>query len=256
MTGRKLRPRLWEPTYLLNRALGRAIRRLVPLHFPADRVQRILDVGCGSMPYRSLFPQSDYQGCDLVPATPEIAVCPADDLSFPEQSFDAVVAFQVLEHVPKPTRVMGELARVLRPGGVALVTVPFLFPFHASPQDYFRYTHQGVAELATESGLRLVEIDGQCPFGQMIVTIVNMKLVERLGGLRRFPPARPLHALAEKSFLLLSNSVGLAFRGNQQVFRADGQWARLKNFPVHANYVAVMEKPGAGPAHGGQGERA
>lgn len=243
MTSRKLNPRLWEPTFLLNRALVGSLRRLVPLHFSPDRARRILDVGCGSMPYRSLFPQPDYQGCDIVPATSDVASCPADDLSFPDETFDAVLAFQVLEHVPEPWRVMGEIARVLKPGGRALVTVPFLFPFHASPQDYFRYTHQGVAELAAKSGFRLVEMDGQCPFGQSIVTTVNMKLVERLGGLRKFPPARPIHALAERSLLSLSNTVGLVFRANQQVYRADGQWARLKSYPIHANYVAVIEKP-------------
>jgi SAM-dependent methyltransferase len=243
MTSRKLRPRLWEPTFLLNRALVRSLRRLVPRHFPPDRVGRILDVGCGSMPYRGLFPQDSYLGCDIDPASPAVASCPADALAFPDRSFDAVVAFQLLEHVTEPWRVMGEIARVLRPGGKALITVPFLFPFHASPQDYFRYTHQGVAELAAASGFRLVEVDGQCPLAQMVITTVNMKLVERLGGLRKFPPVRPLHGIAERSLLTLSNTFGLIFPANQRLLNGDGQWARIKSYPDHANYVAVLEKP-------------
>lgn len=50
------------------------------------------------------------------------------DLPFPDGAFDRVVASEVLEHVQDDRRVIGELARVLRPGGLLAVTVPRWFP--------------------------------------------------------------------------------------------------------------------------------
>src|SRR3546814_8619033 len=61
-------------------------------------------------------------------------------LPFPDQSFEAVICSEVLEHVPDPRLVLDEIARVLKPGGCLLLTVPFLFRIHADPHDFGRYT--------------------------------------------------------------------------------------------------------------------
>lgn len=47
-------------------------------------------------------------------------------LSFPDARFDAVLSFEVLEHVPDYPRALAEFARVLRPGGLLLLSAPFL----------------------------------------------------------------------------------------------------------------------------------
>src|SRR5439155_22762949 len=111
-----------------------------------------MDVGCGGMPYQALFAGRcrEYIGCDLHPPTAGIVKCPADALSFPDESFDALVSFQVLEHVKRPWQVVRECARVLKKEGILLVTAPFVFPHHSSPNDFFRYTHEGLATLAEE----------------------------------------------------------------------------------------------------------
>jgi SAM-dependent methyltransferase len=61
------------------------------------------------------------------------------------ERFDAVLCTEVLEHVPDPMQAMREIHRVLRPGGVALLSSPFVWPWHggADYQDYWRITHQG-----------------------------------------------------------------------------------------------------------------
>lgn len=66
------------------------------------------------------------------------------DLRFPENHFNAAVCLSVLEHVPDPHRAIAEMLRVLKPGGSIWVQVPFLFPYHADPDDYWRVTPQGL----------------------------------------------------------------------------------------------------------------
>jgi len=66
------------------------------------------------------------------------------DLQFADESFDVVVCNAVLEHVEFPEQAIGELKRVLRPGGRIWVEVPFNQPYHASPSDFWRVTPSGL----------------------------------------------------------------------------------------------------------------
>ena len=52
----------------------------------------------------------------------------ATSLPFPDDSFDAIVTSEVLEHIQDDVRALGEFARVLKPGGVLAATVPSWFP--------------------------------------------------------------------------------------------------------------------------------
>lgn len=67
-----------------------------------------------------------------------------ENLEFPDATFDAAVCWSVLEHVPHPDRAVAELHRVLKPGGEIWVQLPFLFPYHESPRDYWRVTPDGL----------------------------------------------------------------------------------------------------------------
>ena len=64
-----------------------------------------------------------------------------------DASVDTVTANAVIEHVSDPVRLVSEMHRVLRPGGHAQLMIPFVFPFHAFPADYQRYTERGIMEL-------------------------------------------------------------------------------------------------------------
>lgn len=79
-------------------------------------------------------------------ASPEVMM-DANSLGFLSDAFDCVVADQLLEHVPNPERVLNEAYRVLRPGGVVLVAVPFLVQIHARPDDYWRFSEAGLEVL-------------------------------------------------------------------------------------------------------------
>ena len=56
---------------------------------------------------------------------------------------------------------MAEIARLLRPGGHALITVPFLYPTHEAPYDFWRCTHYGLAALVRRHDLQIIDIGAQ-----------------------------------------------------------------------------------------------
>ena len=99
---------------------------------------RILEVGCGAggmaRAVKSYRPDLEVHGCDVSRSAIRIAksrsgrvsyaVCDAYDLAFPEEFFDAVVMFDVLEHLESPGRAMREIFRVLRDGAIFHLFVP------------------------------------------------------------------------------------------------------------------------------------
>lgn len=54
----------------------------------------------------------------------------------PDGSFDAILCSKVLEHVPEPTKVLEEFARLLKPGGTLILTAPFVSNVHMAPYHY------------------------------------------------------------------------------------------------------------------------
>jgi SAM-dependent methyltransferase len=79
------------------------------------------------------------------------------DLPFCDDCFETVASFEVLEHVPDSRRMLLELHRVLKPGGVLILTAPFLWGEHCQPHDYLRFTVQGLNQLITEAGFQVKE---------------------------------------------------------------------------------------------------
>lgn len=72
-------------------------------------------------------------------------------LPFKDNSFDSVILQAVLEHVIEPKIVINESLRILKPGGVIYIEVPFLQGFHADPHDYQRFTLKGLDYLIKPS---------------------------------------------------------------------------------------------------------
>lgn len=84
-------------------------------------------------------------------------VADAEHLPFKDNSCDAVVCESSLEHFKNPDDAVMEFRRILKPGGLVYISVPFIVGFHASPYDYYRWTEEGVKELMKE--FEQVEID-------------------------------------------------------------------------------------------------
>lgn len=141
-----------HPRYLAQDALWRVVEMAgTQLH------GHLLDVGCGKKPYTKLLPNITWHVGADVPTTMHgltqlDVACNALNLPFSDASFDSVLCTEVLEHVPEPLQALYEIARVLKPGGVLLLTVPFSEQLHEEPYDFFRYTHHGLMYLLEKSG--------------------------------------------------------------------------------------------------------
>ena len=92
---------------------------------------------------RSLYAAGEYIGCDIQPGPGVDRIEDIHALSFTNDSVGTVLAFETLEHVADPIRAMEEVHRVLKPGGIAVVSSVMFFPIHAHPWDYWRFTPEG-----------------------------------------------------------------------------------------------------------------
>jgi len=72
-------------------------------------------------------------------------VADAHDLHMVENnSVDLIISVSMLEHVRYPHKVVKEMHRILKPGGIIYINVPFTFPFHADPNDFYRFSYKGI----------------------------------------------------------------------------------------------------------------
>lgn len=164
-----VRPRLqpWHFQWLATHEIRRDLARLLP----ACR-GRLLDIGCGAKPYRSLAPGVDaYVGADITPGPDvDIVLVPGEPWPVASGSVDVLLCTQVLEHVADFEQVWSEVCRVLRPGGRLIATVPFTYNEHGSPHDYRRFSTHGVRRLAARD-YEVTEVRAQGGVGSTVVML-------------------------------------------------------------------------------------
>ncbi len=109
----------------------------------------ILDLGCGEKPFIKYFKKDiDYIGVDIDPkSSADFIVKPIDRLPFVNNTFDAVISLQVIEHVENLEFFNDEIKRVLKKDGTLVISVPFLYNVHGLPNDFRRFTLEGLKKL-------------------------------------------------------------------------------------------------------------
>lgn len=96
---------------------------------------------------RPLFPGHVYVGIDLREGPGVDKVLNLQEIALPDESVGTVLCLETLEHVEYPRRALGEIYRILAPGGMAVLSVPMYFPIHEFPNDYWRFTPDGIRSL-------------------------------------------------------------------------------------------------------------
>jgi SAM-dependent methyltransferase len=125
---------------------------------------RMLDIGCGSKPWKGLFAQyvDEHIGVDHVPSERDPSavdvIAGAYEVPLPDANAETLLLTSVLEHLEEPERGLAECFRLLRPGGHMILTAPFIWPVHEPPRDFFRYSPYGLRYLLEEAGFEVVEL--------------------------------------------------------------------------------------------------
>ena len=136
---------------------------------------RILDVGAGSCPYRKYFSHCDYHTQDVAQLLPGQLrhggygdidyISDATSIPVSDKSFDVVLCTEMLEHHPEPIRVVNELARVLKPGGILLLTAPLGSGIHQEPYHYYGgYTPYWYQRFLAQAGFKDITVTPNAGF--------------------------------------------------------------------------------------------
>ena len=131
---------------------------------------KILDVGAGSCRYRYLFDHCEYKTHDFAKLeTKDVGHDGYGDLDYisdileipvEDSSFDAILCTQVLEHVPEPILVIKEFARILKQGGILMLTAPQRSGLHQAPYHYYGgYTMYWYKKFLPASGFNILSIE-------------------------------------------------------------------------------------------------
>ena len=218
-----------SPYYLDRRFLRASVARLAPR---ASGV--LLDVGTSEGPYRALFEPyvARYLGLEYPPSIlekrPDLwsildrakrsvdVFADGNRLPFRDAAVDTVLSTEVLEHLPDPRRCILEMARVLKPGGRLLLTVPFQQPLHELPWDFYRFTPSALRDLAQSAGLEVESIEPRGNFAAACGALCTQFLL-RTAGARELQSdgsvvpsswrnllLSPVYALMQGAALLLS----------------------------------------------------
>ena len=206
-----VRPSLRDPAYLDNRRRTELIAEETAKLPP--QAGRMLDVGGRGKPYACFFAGRvvNHYVLDVEPALSVDVVGDARIMPFSDASMDVVLATQVLEHIPDPIAVIGEIRRVLKPGGTLLLSVPSIFPQHGSPGDYWRYMPQGLEWILRD--FQSVTVKGEAGTVPSIFLVVNVYL-------QVLTSSWPwLEGLVQWTICPVNNLIGLLagkiYRGNQ-----------------------------------------
>jgi SAM-dependent methyltransferase len=146
---------------------------------------KVLDIGCGEKPYYKYVKNNvtEYIGLEhpeTVNNREQIDIFgSADNLPFPENSFDTVMLIQVLEHVEEPQVILNEISRVLKPEGKLIFAVPFIYPEHETPRDFYRYTRFGIKYLTSKAGLSTVSLEPVSGFGTTFIYMLSHYLYNK-----------------------------------------------------------------------------
>lgn len=120
---------------------------------PASGQEEIADL-------RPLLAGHDFLGTDIQEGPGVDQVEDIHGLTFKDDSIGSIFALDTLEHVADPIRGMQEVYRVLKPGGVTVITSHMFMPIHAHPWDYWRFTPEAFSLLLEPFESRLVLANG------------------------------------------------------------------------------------------------
>jgi SAM-dependent methyltransferase len=192
---------------LVNRIHDRQFKRLASTFLSG----RLIDIGCGEKPYAVMLKPyvTEHIGIDHEDTLHDKSHIDrfgtAYDIPAKNGEFDSAICVAVLEHLEEPEKALRECHRVLKQGGSAIFTVPFIWHLHEEPRDFYRYTKYGLRYLFEKTGFEILELKALSgfwvTFGQLLV--YNVYRLNR-GPLRYVPIIPALGLLIQAPSYLLN----------------------------------------------------
>lgn len=121
--------------------------------------------------YERIYLKDNITYVNIDPSTDPDIVCDATSIPVDDNSYSAALCCEVLEHVFDPKAVLKEMRRIVKPGGFIYVVVPFMYPVHADPDDYGRYTDSFWRRSGSELNLIVESLD---PQGDIYTLTIDM----------------------------------------------------------------------------------
>ncbi len=154
-----LKPKLYDSEYLITKLRRNDLIDCEKNYIPENKKAIILDFGSRKSPYKTIFDikAKEYLTADLKSENYSVDVIIEDDgtLKQSSDSVDLVLSLQVLEHVDNVDLYISEAHRILKPGGLFWLTTHGMWPYHPTPDDYYRWTLSGLKKVV-ESKFNIV----------------------------------------------------------------------------------------------------
>jgi len=112
-----------------------------------------LNIGSGDTRVHKNIKNLELEGGKTIDYIGSVLAIPCND-----NEFDFVLAQEVLEHVDSPDAAVDEIYRVLKIGGYFYLQLPFIIGYHPCPNDYWRFTHQGIRALLVEDKFDITDM--------------------------------------------------------------------------------------------------
>lgn len=100
--------------------------------------------------------------------------CSAENIPVEDAAYDTAILCEVLEHLENPEQVLKEIFRILKNGGTLIISTPFLFPMHADPYDFQRWTDTKIRLVLETIGFSDIKI---LPMGGLGAVIHDLLFV-------------------------------------------------------------------------------
>ena len=108
-------------------------------------------------------------------------VCDIHNISLPDESFDGIFCTGTLEHIENPHQAISEIFRLLKKGGIVHIEVPFIQGYHADPNDYWRWTLEGLKLFCSKAGFSEIESGAHMGPTSALNWILNEHIICFLG---------------------------------------------------------------------------